>query len=55
MSLDEAIERIKINSRRLAKHQRTWMRRIPGIRWVDVSEDDKPEKIADAVQQEWEK
>jgi tRNA dimethylallyltransferase len=28
LTLDEAVERIKIDSRRLAKNQRTWMRRI---------------------------
>ena len=32
-ALDEAIERIKINSRRLAKQQRTWLRRIAGVAW----------------------
>lgn len=36
LSLDEAIERIKIHSRRLAKHQRTWMRRMGEIAWFDV-------------------
>lgn len=29
--LDEAIERIKIETRRLAKNQRTWLRRLRGI------------------------
>jgi len=47
MPLEDAIERIKINSRRLAKHQRTWMRRIPGIQWVDASENEAVEHIAD--------
>lgn len=54
MSLDDAIEQIKINSRHLAKHQRTWMRRIPGITFVDVSEDDAVESIADRVAAAWE-
>lgn len=47
MPVEDAIERIKINSRRLAKHQRTWMRRIPGINWIDVNEDDTVERVAD--------
>ena len=34
----EVIERIKINSRHLAKHQRTWLRRFSQIRWVDLAE-----------------
>ncbi len=54
MSLEDAIERVKINSRRLAKHQRTWMRRMPGIRWVNVTESDAPEHIADRVVENWE-
>ena len=40
LSLDDAIERIKINSRRLAKHQRTWLKRLEGVPWIDVSEAD---------------
>ncbi len=35
-TLDEAIERIKINTRRLAKKQRTWQRRFPDVEWIDV-------------------
>lgn len=53
-SLEDAIERIKINSRRLAKHQRTWMRRMSCIRWVDVAENDAVKDIADRVAENWE-
>lgn len=53
-SLDDAIERIKINTRRLAKHQRTWFRKFPMTRWVDVSADESEESAArtllDAIQ-----
>ncbi len=38
-TVDEAVERIKIETRRLAKNQRTWLRRlrtIPGSIWVEV-------------------
>ncbi|MFO0972202.1 MAG: tRNA dimethylallyltransferase [Phycisphaerae bacterium] len=35
-ALTDAIEQIKIHTRRLAKHQRTWFRRLPGVRWMDV-------------------
>ena len=52
-SLADAVERIKINSRHLAKHQRTWMRRIPDIQWVDVAEDDSVEQVADRVLAAW--
>lgn len=48
LTLEEAIERIKINSRRLAKQQRTWLRRFPSIHWMDVGDDDN---VADTVAQ----
>ncbi len=41
--LEEAVERIKINSRQFAKHQRTWFRKFPMARWVEVA----PEEPAD--------
>ncbi len=53
LSFDEAVERIKINTRRLAKNQRTWMRRLPDVRWVDAQEDDPIERIADRVSEAW--
>jgi len=37
LSFAEAVEQIKVNSRRLAKHQRTWLRRIAGVKWLDVA------------------
>ncbi|MBC7764977.1 MAG: tRNA (adenosine(37)-N6)-dimethylallyltransferase MiaA, partial [Hyphomonadaceae bacterium] len=36
MSMDEAIERIKRDSRRYAKRQMTWFRRDTSIHWFDV-------------------
>jgi tRNA dimethylallyltransferase len=50
LSLDEAIEQIKINTRQLAKHQRTWMRRMPDVHWIDVTEEDTVETVADRVE-----
>jgi len=35
-SLEEAIERIKIHSRRLAKQQRTWLKRLTGVHWLEA-------------------
>ncbi len=37
---DEAVERLKRNTRRYAKRQLTWFRRDPRIVWVDVGEAD---------------
>ncbi len=48
-TLDEAIEKIKINTRRLAKKQRTWHRRFAGVRWFDVALDDTVEAVADRI------
>ena len=43
-SLDEAIERIKIDTRRFAKNQRTWLKRFRGRRsgsiWIDAPDQD---------------
>ncbi|MEZ6243870.1 MAG: tRNA (adenosine(37)-N6)-dimethylallyltransferase MiaA [Phycisphaerales bacterium] len=44
-SLEDAIERIKIETRRFAKNQRTWLRRLratPGSVWIDASRGDPP-------------
>lgn len=46
LSLEDAIERIKINSRQLAKHQRTWLKRMANVAWLDVGEEDATNEIA---------
>ena len=48
-SLDEAFERIKINTRRLAKKQRTWHRRFRDVMWFDAAPDETPESLATRV------
>ena len=49
MSQERAIEYIKINSRHLAKHQRTWLKRQAGVQWLDVDALQKEEIIAAAL------
>lgn len=44
---DEALEEIVRANRRLARYQRKWMRRIPGI--VMIEADGSPEAAADAI------
>ena len=44
-SLEDAIELIKINSRRLAKGQRTWFKTFQDVHWLDIAEDETPEQI----------
>jgi tRNA dimethylallyltransferase len=34
MDLDEAVEQIKIATRQLARRQMKWLRRFPGVRWL---------------------
>jgi tRNA dimethylallyltransferase len=48
-SLAEAVERIKINTRRLAKKQRTWHRRFPNVTWFDLAKDETPDAAADRI------
>lgn len=49
MSLEDALERIKINSRRLAKQQRTWLKRLTGVSWIDVGQRDDLASILSRV------
>ena len=44
-TLEEATELIKINSRRLAKSQRTWFKTFRNVNWLDIDAEEKPEKI----------
>ena len=46
-SLEDAVELIKINTRRLAKGQRTWFKTFQDVHWLDVAEDEKPGQILD--------
>jgi tRNA dimethylallyltransferase len=48
-SFEDAVEQIKINTRRLAKKQRTWQRRFRRVRWFDVAADQTPEQLAESV------
>lgn len=54
MKLDDAIEQIKINTRRLAKRQRTWFRSFADVMWVDLEADTKIEDVADRYIDEYE-
>jgi tRNA dimethylallyltransferase len=45
MELEEAIERIKKNTRRLAKGQRTWFKTFRDVHWLDVQPDEPRESI----------
>jgi tRNA dimethylallyltransferase len=49
MDLEQAVERIKINSRRLAKQQRTWFRRFPDVEWIDLNESSSAQEVAEQL------
>jgi tRNA dimethylallyltransferase len=49
VSLDEAVEKIKINSRQLAKGQRTWFKRIRDARWIELDDSSVVEDIVDTI------
>ena len=51
-SLEDALEQIKINTRRLAKKQRTWHRRWSDVRWFDITAQDEADPIADRLLRE---
>jgi len=44
-TLEDAVELIKKNTRRLAKNQRTWFNTFRGVHWLDVEPDESAEKI----------
>jgi len=49
-SLEEALELIKRNTRRLAKHQRTWFKTFRNVKWIDIGPDESAEKILSRVE-----
>ncbi|MFA5794532.1 MAG: tRNA (adenosine(37)-N6)-dimethylallyltransferase MiaA [Candidatus Brocadiia bacterium] len=51
--LTEAIDTVKKNSRHFARRQISWFHKFPEVKWIDVKETDKVDKIAKLVQEEW--
>lgn len=47
INLKDAIESIKINTRRLAKGQRTWFKTFQNVRWLDITNDETSQHILD--------
>lgn len=47
--LDEAIEKIKIHTRRFSKSQRTWYRRFTRTRWIDLTPRSDLEEVAETI------
>ncbi|MCK5113587.1 MAG: tRNA (adenosine(37)-N6)-dimethylallyltransferase MiaA [Phycisphaerae bacterium] len=52
LTFDKAVEKIKINTRRLAKKQRTWHRRWATVQWFDIPDDESPQVTAGRILKE---
>ncbi len=46
ITLQDATELIKKNTRRLAKNQRTWFKTFSDVRWLDLTPEEPPEEIS---------
>lgn len=51
LSLTEAIEQSKTRTRRFSKRQRTWYRSLSECQFVQLTEEDQPDAIADQIMQ----
>ncbi len=49
ISLADAVEMIKINTRQFAKAQRTWFKRFRDIEWIDLAPDATTREVADEL------
>jgi tRNA dimethylallyltransferase len=45
IELEDSIELIKKNTRRLAKNQRTWFKTFKNVHWLDIEPEETPEEI----------
>jgi tRNA dimethylallyltransferase len=49
MSLEDAVEQIKKNTRRLAKGQRTWFKTFRLMHWIDIGPDESHESVLSRI------
>ncbi len=52
MNLEDAVEEVKKNTRRLAKGQRTWFKTFKGVRWIDVGPEEAAESVIERAKRE---
>lgn len=45
ITLEDAVEKIKVNTRKLAKAQRTWFKTFRQVRWLDVDDEESVESV----------
>jgi len=51
MNLDDAVEQIKVNTRRLAKGQRTWFKTFRQVNWLDIEPEEPPEHVIERARE----
>jgi len=51
ISLEDTIEEIKKNTRRLAKGQRTWFKTFRQVNWLDIGEEEPPEHVIERAKE----
>ena len=49
---EEAVRRLKRDTRRFAKRQFTWFRKEPGLTWLPIEETESPRQAAERILQE---
>lgn len=50
-TLEEAVERVKLNTRHLAKRQMTWFRRYTEMTWFDLTREEDTPKVLENMKQ----
>jgi tRNA dimethylallyltransferase len=46
---EEAVRRLKRDTRHFAKRQMTWFRKEPGLQWLSIADTDTPPQVADRI------
>ena len=46
---DEAVRRLKRDTRRFAKRQMTWFRKEPGLQWLSIEDTESPAQVAERI------
>ena len=49
LTLDDAKDMVKLNTRRFAKRQMTWFRGFPDVQWLEADEHEGPESISKEI------
>ncbi len=55
IDLKNAIEKIKINTRRLAKGQRTWFKTFNNVHWLDIESNEPGERIFERIKTQFDR